>query len=173
MLSIDLRRNGLRIIDLSYLRTTFLILLTLSLFGCSSEEQIHTREVFVLNEENQQTFVRSMVGEYLITVDTLVEKFEELAPDNRYDDFVDFRNRNWTPTYIDSNRFYQSMLHKNKAFVYRHQLDLLFERYNNLQQLSVHLKHSLRDNDKDLRDQVYAQLKSDRQTVNAQLRVGG
>lgn len=172
MANIGLRCDFSKILDLNYFRSVLLILLALPLLSCGSEEpQNQPRDLFLLSANNQRAFVRTIVRDYLITADELLGQYKKFELANNLNGFINYRNDNWTPVYIENNRFYQSMLHKNKAFIYRNQLDVLFDSYNNLQQLGVHLKHSLRDNDTSLRDQVYKQLKRDRQKVTAQLKV--
>lgn len=150
------------------------LFISLLMVGCSQEQepQIEVKkEIISLSKENQKAFVHTMVSDYLLTSEQLQQKFSEFEKTGDASGFIDYRNQQWTPRYIEQKALYQQVLHRNKAYIYRHQLESLFQCYDELQKQALHLKHSLQDKDAALKRTAFKRLKQDRQKVTALLRV--
>lgn len=153
-----------------------LLLSSLLMAGCSQEQesQVETKpetEIVTLSKDNQKAFIRNMVSDYLQTTERLQQKFSEFEKTGDAYGFIEYRNQDWTPRYLEQKAFYQKILHRNKAYVYRNQLEPLFQCYDELQKLALHLKHSLLDKDTALQKTAFKRLQQDRQKVTALLRV--
>jgi len=152
------------------------LFISLLMAGCSQEyeSQVGTKpevEIVILSKDNQKAFIRTMVSDYLLTSEQLQKKFSEFEITGDAYGFIEYRNQNWTPRYIEQKAYYQELLYRNKAYVYRNQLEPLFQCYDELQKLALHLKHSLRDKDTALKRAAFKRLKQDREKVTALLRV--
>ena len=82
------------------------------------------------------------------------------------DGFVDYRNSSWTPEYIATKNAYEKVFYNQKAYIYRNQLDGLFDLFFALHKLSVHLKHSLLQKDWALEQQALQKLAQNQAEVN-------
>lgn len=145
------------------LLSTMLCLLLLS--ACSKEPEAVAPQAFYLNSENQAEFVGQLVGDYLASNEELSLNFLKYSAAKDAEGFIRYRNSSWTLKYIGQKEFYQKMLHLNKAYIYRHQINALFDRFMDLQKLSLHLKHSLQNSDENLAAQAMEKLSADRKSV--------
>lgn len=155
----------------------FILLLLLSassfLTGCTDEstEINSAAPLEQITEATQQEFVRQMVTEYLVLSDQLLARYQGFKGAEDAHGFILFRNKTWTPDYMAAKTRYQELLHKQKAYIYRNQLDGLFDRFMNLQKLALHLKHSLQDQDWPLEQQAIERLSLDKSDVLGYLKV--
>ncbi|WP_290701377.1 hypothetical protein [Amphritea sp.] len=152
--------------------TTLLFLPLLS--GCSDEPEVRKvvdapLQAFHLNSENHSEFIVLLVNDYLDSNEKLIQHYAEFRKANDVQGFIAYRNESWTPEYMRRKEFYQQMLHRNKAYAYRHQINGLFDRFMGLQKLSLHLKHSLQNSDANLAAQVMEKLTADEKAVTASL----
>ena len=150
--------------------------ISLLIVGCSQEQESLVQaktetEIVILSKGNQKAFIHTMVSDYLLTTERLQQQFSEFEKTGDAYGFIEYRNQDWTPRYLEQKAFYQKVLHRNKAYVYRHQLEPLFQCYDELQKLALHLKHSLLDKDAALQKKAFERLQQDRQKVTALLRV--
>lgn len=162
----------------SMFRPALMLLITLLflplLSGCSDEtKEIKTADAplqtFHLNFENQSEFTTQLINDYLDSNEKLIRHYAGFRKAEDVQGFIAYRNESWTPEYMRRKEFYQRMLHRNKAYVYRHQINGLFDRFMALQKLSLHLKHSLQNSDANLAAQVMEKLAADERAVTAGL----
>ena len=155
--------SGLRRLTLCFLLIPFAILLT----ACSEDpvEIAETQLILNITEANQNEFVRQMVSEYLILSERLLTGYQTYKQADDAHGFIYYRNKEWTPDYMAAKERYQSVLHQQKAYIYRNQLGGLFDQFMNLQKLALHLKHSLLDKDWELERQAMQRLKQDKTAV--------
>ncbi|MBN1006212.1 hypothetical protein [Amphritea pacifica] len=143
------------------------------LTGCDKEPSVETPGVSVgpIDPSNQREFVRQMVGTYLLLSNELQNQYQQFKATDDADGFVLYRNNHWTPEYIANKSAYEKRFYEQKAYIYRHQLDGLFDLFFGLHKLSVHLKHSLLEKDWKLEQQVLQKLTADQAAVNRYLLV--
>ena len=147
----------------------FLFLSLSMLLGGCSEESTTTEKTGVsvpsyqLSPENQSAFIDRLAGDYLDSSEKLGQQFLIFSKAGDAHGFIQYRNESWTPEYMSRKAFYQQMQHLNKAYIYRHQLNDLFDSFMDLQKLSLHLKHSLRNDDPLLAEQVMNKLEKDQE----------
>lgn len=134
----------------------------LLLSGCNDAEPEQKKPVLLIDAADPQVFVRHIVGEYLTISDELVTQYQQFKAAQDSNGFVLFRNRHWTPAYIESKESYGKTLFNQKAYIYRHQLNGLFDLFFELQKLSLLLKHSLLDEDWALEQEAMARIAEDR-----------
>lgn len=141
------------------------------LTGCGKEESAETQTINIqqIDPANQQAFVRQMVNRYLILSNQLQSHYQQFKAADDVDGFILYRNNSWTLDYIEMKTAYEKVFYDHKAYIYRQQLDGLFDYFFGLQKLSVHLKHSLQDKDWQLEQQVMAKLVKNQADVNAYL----
>ncbi|WP_428035738.1 hypothetical protein [Amphritea sp.] len=141
------------------------------LTGCGKEQSQETQSAIMqqIDPSNQQAFVRQMVGKYLILSNQLKSQYQDFKAADDADGFVLYRNTRWTPDYIGTKSAYEKIFYDQKAYIYRHQLDGLFDRFFGLHKLAVHLKHCLIEKDWKLEQQVLAKMAQDQAEVNAYL----
>ncbi|MDO6562692.1 hypothetical protein Q4488_04780 [Amphritea sp. 1_MG-2023] len=145
------------------LSTLLLSLSLLVLSGCSpSPEEQKNTAIVLIDKANPQVFVRHIVSEYLTLSDELVMQYQRYKAEDDAHGFILFRNNHWTPAYIDSKRGYDKTLFNQKAYIYRHQLNGVFDTFFELQQLSILLKHSLLNQDWHLEQQALQRISEDR-----------
>ncbi|BBB27448.1 hypothetical protein [Amphritea japonica] len=144
------------------------LLLSILLSGCS-EESAPTEKAgvavqsFHLNPENQSELIERLAGDYLESSEKLTQQFLMSRKAEDAQGFIRYRNESWTPEYMSRKEFYQQIQHLNKAYIYRHQLNGLFDSFMHLQKLSLHLKHSLQNSDSLLAEQVMVKLAEDQE----------
>lgn len=131
--------------------------------GCAEEEQ--APQGYKVTELNQVEFVREITADYLRLTDQIQLQYRVHKKTDDNDGYVLYRNQQWTPEYIDLKRKYEAVLNQSRAYVYRHQLDNLFDRFFDLHKLALHLKHSLQDKDWKLEQQAMKRLARDRDEV--------
>ncbi|SER04318.1 hypothetical protein SAMN03080615_03700 [Amphritea atlantica] len=150
-----------------------LLLVLFALSGCSDEQQGDTPTIIYeqLEPSNQQAFIQQMVTRYLMLSDRLQQQYLAYKAANDADGFILFRNNEWTPEYIEYKTHYDQVFYEQKAYIYRHQLDGLFDLFFGLHKLSVHLKHSLLEKDWKLEQQVLQKLTADQAAINRYLLV--
>ena len=143
------------------------------LTGCTEEpaDISQAPSIKQITEASQQEFVRQMVTEYLTFTDQISAKYQAYKSADDVQGFILYRNNSWTPDYMTAKARYQDLLQKQKAYIYRHQLDGLFDRFMNLQKLALHLKHSLQNHDWTLEQQAIKRLSQDKSDVVSYLKV--
>lgn len=146
-----------------FISAVFILTGLLLLGGCTEDSQ--APQGYEVTELNQVDFVREITADYLRLTDQIQIKYQLHKKTSDADGYMLYRNQQWTPEYIDLKRKYESVLNKSKAYVYRHQLDNLFDRFFDLQGLALHLKHSLQKQDWDLEQQAMKRLARDREEV--------
>ncbi|RTE66588.1 hypothetical protein EH243_05725 [Amphritea opalescens] len=142
-----------------------LSLSVLSITGCQEEPEPEPEAkpvVLTIDTTDPQAFVRHIVGEYLVITDQLVSQYQHFKAAKDTQGFILYRNNHWTPTYIDSKRSYEKTLFNQKAYIYRQQLNGLFDLFFELQKLSILLKHSLLKEDWGLEEQAMSRIAKDR-----------
>ncbi|UTW03717.1 hypothetical protein KDX31_01355 [Amphritea atlantica] len=122
-----------------------------------------------IDPADQQAFVRQMVGKYLLLSTELQKQYQAYKAAGDADGFVDYRNSSWTPEYIATKNAYEKVFYNQKAYIYRNQLDGLFDLFFALHKLSVHLKHSLLQKDWALEQQALQKLAQNQAEVNTYL----
>ena len=140
-----------------------LIITALLLSGCNDDSQVP--QGYQINEINQIDFVREISADYLRLSEQIQVQYLRYKLSGDTDAYMAYRNQQWTPEYIDLKRKYEAVLNKSKAYVYRHQLDNLFDRFFDLQELALHLKHSLQKKDWELERQAMKRLARDKGEV--------
>ncbi len=140
------------------------------LSGCSEEPSAKEKagspvQLVQLNPKNQSEFVGLLVGDYLDRSENLIQHYLMSRNAGDVQGFVRYRNQSWTPEYMARKELYEQILHKNKAYIYRHQINDLFDCFMSLQRLSLHLKHSLQNSDPQLGEQVMGKLAADQETA--------
>lgn len=140
--------------------------------GCSEPPPPEKKiPVLHIDSADPQAFVRHFVSDYLNFSDELVAQYHQFKAEQDAYGFVLYRNLNWTPNYIESKRSYEATLFDQKAYIYRHQLNELFDLFFELQKLSLLLKHSLLDEDWALEQEVMVRITKDRLRMMKYLRV--
>lgn len=140
-----------------------LSLSVLLMTGCQEEPEPESKRVaLTIDTSDPQVFVRHIVGEYLTISDELVFQYQQFKAAKDSQGFILFRNNHWTPAYIDSKRLYEETLFNQKAYIYRQQLNGVFDTFFDLQKLSVLLKHSLLKEDWALEKQAMSRIAKDR-----------
>lgn len=140
------------------------------LSGCSEEPNVMEKagspvQLIQLNPKNQSEFIGLLVGNYLDRSEKLIQHFLMSRNADDVQGFVRYRNQSWTLEYMARKELYEQILHQNKAYIYRHQINDLFDCFMNLQRLSLHLKHSLQNSDPLLAEQVMVKLAADQETA--------
>lgn len=131
--------------------------------GCHDSSEVPSpAPVLELDTTDPQAFVRHIVSEYLVISEELVAQYQLFKETEDTQGFILFRNNSWTPAYIESKTHYNKILFNHKAYIYRQQLDGLFDIFFGLQPLSVLLKRSLLQQDWDLEQQAIARISADR-----------
>ncbi|RRC99706.1 hypothetical protein [Amphritea balenae] len=141
-----------------------LIMPFLLIAGCS-KEQPEEQQALHIDALNQSSIVQLIVTDYQQLSNQMLERYQSYKRINDIDGFILYRNSQWTPAYMEKKEQYQRLLHQQKAYIYRHQLDGLFDRFMNLQKLALHLKHSLQDSDPELERQAMKRFDEDKQAV--------
>lgn len=146
----------------------FFLSLSMLLGGCSEESTTTEKadmsvQSYQLDLENQSAFIDQLAGDYLDSSEKLSQQFLISNKAGDAHGFIRYRNESWTPEYMGRKAFYQQMQHLNKAYIYRHQLNDLFDSFMDLQKLSLHLKHSLQNDDPLLAKQVMNKLEKDQE----------
>ncbi|WP_299197128.1 hypothetical protein [uncultured Amphritea sp.] len=149
----------------------FICLSGFVLTGCGEEKSAAPPAINIqqIDPSNQQAFVRQMAGHYVLLSNQLRNQYLEFKAADDADGFVLYRNMRWTPEYIEIKTAYEKVFHDQKAYIYRQQLDGLFELFFGLHKLSVHLKHSLLEKDETLEQQVLEKLIKDQAEVSTYL----
>lgn len=140
-----------------------LILSVLFISGCNDEPE--APQGYEINKINQVDFVREISANYLRLSEQIQVQYLRYKHTGDTNAYMVYRNQKWTPEYIDLKRKYQDSLNKSKAYVYRNQLDNLFDRFFDLQKLALHLKHSLINQDWELEQQAMKRLARDKEEV--------
>lgn len=146
-----------------FTRVLVLALTVLFISGCNEEPQ--APPAYEINEINQIDFVRQISADYLRLSEQIQVQYLRYKHTGDTNGYMVFRNQKWTPEYIDLKRKYEQILNRSKAYVYRNQLNTLFDRFFDLQKLALHLKHSLQKQDWDLEAQAMKRLARDKQEV--------
>lgn len=118
---------------------------SLFLSACMEEEKA-PRVVPTLTEQNLREFMSVASHEYDQIIDKLEVAFNESKAAQDPDEFISYRNREWTWEYLELKEHYAAVLDKNRRFVASHQLQPLFDEYNGILEIGLDLKHALTEN---------------------------
>ncbi|MGB0467185.1 MAG: hypothetical protein ACPGF7_06575, partial [Pontibacterium sp.] len=134
---------------------------------CQDAEQGELKSAIipVLSPNNIGEFSESFAHDYFNTLESLENAFDAYENTEDTDAFITFRNREWTPLYIKNKAYYQAVLHKNKATVYRASIDPLFTGFDRLVVIGLDLKHAALENNNNLRERAFLRIATDTKAV--------
>lgn len=128
----------------------FYLLISLFLTACGEQEKVvaePVKEVLTLSNKNIKGFTKDFAKEYFSTLNSLVTSFKAAKKnDNKYD-FINYRNRVWTPNYKERKDYYEAILEKNNTFIKNAGITPLFEEFSGIIYIGIYLKNGLMDDD--------------------------
>jgi len=143
--------------------------LSLSLFGCDTadnKEVSVTKEITTLTDKNIKTFTKTLLKDYVEARSELLAQFKTFKKANDKYGFAKYRNHTWTPKYIEKKEYYNAVLDENRAYIDKAGVKPLFLRFENLLYIGVNLKNSLLNDDDELLQTTYAEIKEDHATIS-------
>jgi hypothetical protein len=156
----------------NYLKIGALCLLT-SLSACDSSEETHKeanpKQIITLNDSNLNAFTIEFANHYLTTLKGLTDAYQKAKKSDDAFSFVQYRNYEWTPSYVEKKRYYQAVQEKNKAFLSNTHTQKLFAPFERLIFVGIELKKGLSNNDKTLIKKAYTTIKRDHHIVKTVL----
>lgn len=151
----------------------FFLMFIISIFlvACdkdSEESKVAGGEVSVptLSDENIKDFTVKMAKDYNANLDSLVVAFNQAKKDDQEHQFVNFRNRQWTPAYIKQKDYYQKVLADNSTYLSTSPSKVLFDTFENLIYIGIGLKNALLDKDDVKLQAQLAEIKKEKAIVN-------
>lgn len=156
--------------SLKYL--AFFLLISLFLTACgeqdkASEATSKVKEVLTLSNKNVSSFTKSFAKEYFQTLDNLVASFEAAKKNGKEYDFVNYRNRTWTPNFKERKDYYEAILKKNNTFVKEVGIKPLFEKFSGMLYIGIYLKNGLLDGDKEKLEKAFSTIEKDKKVVKS------
>ena len=155
-----------------YFKIVALCFLT-CLSACDSSEKAPNetkfKEAITLNDSNLNAFTVEFATHYLTTLKGLTNAYQKAKKSGDPFSFVQYRNYEWTPNYVEKKRYYQAVQEKNKAFLSNTQTQKLFAPFERLIFVGIELKKGLSNNDKTLIKRAYTTIKKDHHIVKTVL----
>lgn len=152
------------------------VFVSLFLVACSDDVELKSSVpdfILELSDDNMYEFTVRFAHDYLDMLDNLLNASIDYKLADDGDGLSAYRNQQWTPLYIEKKSYYQAVLQKNKPNIYRASIDPLFDKFDRLINISVNLKHAVRDHDDDRWEQTLAMIKRDKQVVRALIKSSG
>ncbi len=146
-----------------------LLIITATTTACNEPppaEPVLKIETIVLNKSNINSFKRELLQDYVSNRNDLLNQFKAFKKEGNPHGFVQYRNYEWTPHYIEKKDYYQVVLKKNKAYIEKASIKPLFLKFDNLLIIGVNLKNALLDSDDELLKSTYAQIKADHTVIS-------
>lgn len=150
------------------IRFLLLLMITVTMNACSEPpaEPVVKVEIIILDNGNISAFKQQLLQDYVTTRNELLNQFKAFKKANDPYAFVQYRNFEWTPNYIEKKDYYQAVLKKNKAYIDKVSLKPLFLKFDNLLIIGVNLKNALLESDDELLKSTYAQIKADHTVIS-------
>lgn len=143
------------------------------LSACDSSEktsnETKSKQAVTLNDDNINTFTITFANQYLTTLKGLTDAYQKADKSGDSFSFIQYRNYEWTPNYIERKHYYQAVQEKNKLFLNNTPTQELFAPFERLIFVGIELKKGLSNNDKTLIKKAYDTIKQDRHTVETVL----
>ena len=148
-----------------------LLCLCMSLFitACGGDKapEETTPEMIVLNDDNITVFTLRFAKEYIHTLNKLISGFHEAKKSNSSYNFVLYRNKTWTPEYIERKHYYEAILKNNSAYIATSPVKPLFDKFSSLIFIGINLKNGLLDQDQDKLQKTMITIEEDKAVVKA------
>jgi hypothetical protein len=156
-------------ISTNKIKTLPLLLIGLIFLTACGQDQEKTPEkkvALVLSKENVRNVILNMGKDYDQNMTSLLTHFD-LAKNNKNEHhFIEYRNREWSPKYIEEKNFYSEIYSKNVAFIEKNQLTPIFHHFENLIFVGLHLKHGLINKDDALIEKTLGEAKAEQNEVH-------
>lgn len=150
------------------------LFLSLFLVACGdTATQEEVVEIPELNAANLDEFTLTFANTYLHTVETLLTEFKKHKKADTPHGFVQYRNHQWTPAYIEKKDYYLAVIEKNRAFLETTKVKPLFNKFDNLIYYGIDLKRSLLEKDRKLLDETVAALNEQEAIVATVIKSAG
>ena len=143
------------------------------LSGCDSSEkspkETKFKEAITLNDDNLNAFTIEFANHYLTTLKGLTDAYQKAKKSGDSFSFIQYRNYEWTPDYVEKKHYYQAVQEKNEAFLSNTPTQKLFAPFERLIFVGIELKKGLSTNDKTLIKKAYTTIKKDHHIVKTVL----
>ena len=151
----------------SILKIVIGLYLSFSLVACDSNGQVEAKikPIPIINDTNINQFTQTLHNDYVAIQKDLLNAFYRYQKSADSHGFVQFRNYEWTPTYIEKKNYYQMILNKNRSYLTRQALNPAFISFENLIYIGLSLKNGLLNDDQQMIKTTLAEAKADKKQV--------
>jgi hypothetical protein len=119
------------------------------LTACQKDtESSHPAEAApTIDKTNVKPFLKKLAKEYILLANDLSTNSKAYFENDDLENFLIYRNGEWTPNYISRKLFYEKTFEHNKAYIQQHKLEKPFELFSSLIYIGLDIKHGFQNQD--------------------------
>jgi hypothetical protein len=119
------------------------------LTACQKDtESSHPAEAApTIDQTNVKPFLKKLAKEYILLANDLSTNSKTYFENDDLENFLIYRNKDWTPNYISRKLFYEKAFEHNKAYIQQHKLEKPFELFSSLIYIGLDIKHGFQNQD--------------------------
>jgi hypothetical protein len=144
---------------------SFLCLVLLTACNQDNTTDIGSKSI-TLSSANVKSVVATLGKDYDENLNSLLANFELAQTHKNEHHFIEYRNREWSPKYIEKKNYYSEIYTNNAAFIEKNQLIPVFHHFENLIFVGLHLKHGLMNKDDALIEKTLGEAKAEQNEVH-------
>jgi len=168
--SLDTKQTNRKTFDYKFL----LLWICTSFFLASCDNYFERPDATLrLNNENINEFTANFAHEYFDKSNRLLVAFETYKKADDSHGFIDFANKTWNREYTNRNHYYQTILEKNRSYISQNSIKPLFDKFEELLDIGLNLKHSLLNDDEALSQTTLTTIKKDKRVVKTVIALAG